>query len=46
MRFDKFTLKTQEIIQTSQQLAERFGGIGGQIFPLDNSHVLIMLSRG
>jgi len=24
MRFDKFTLKTQEIIQTSQQLAERF----------------------
>jgi ATP-dependent Clp protease ATP-binding subunit ClpB len=25
MRFDKFTLKGQEIIQTSQQLAERFG---------------------
>ena len=24
MRFDKFTLKTQEVIQTSQQLAERF----------------------
>ena len=24
MRFDKFTLKAQEIIQTSQQLAERF----------------------
>ncbi|UCF83541.1 MAG: ATP-dependent chaperone ClpB [Desulfobacteraceae bacterium] len=25
MRFDKFTLKGQEVIQTSQQLAERFG---------------------
>ena len=25
MRFDKFTLKAQEIIQNSQQLAERFG---------------------
>ena len=25
MRFDKFTLKTQELIQTAQQLAERFG---------------------
>ncbi len=25
MRFDKFTLKTQEIIQASQQLAEKFG---------------------
>ena len=24
MRFDKFTLKTQEVIQTSQQLAEKF----------------------
>ena len=24
MQFDKFTLKTQEVIQTSQQLAERF----------------------
>jgi ATP-dependent Clp protease ATP-binding subunit ClpB len=24
MRFDKFTLKSQEVIQTSQQLAERF----------------------
>ena len=24
MRFDKFTLKAQEVIQTSQQLAERF----------------------
>jgi ATP-dependent Clp protease ATP-binding subunit ClpB len=24
MRFDKFTLKAQEIVQTSQQLAERF----------------------
>ena len=24
MRFDKFTLKTQEVIQTAQQLAERF----------------------
>jgi len=25
MRFDKFTLKAQEVIQTAQQLAERFG---------------------
>ena len=25
MRFDKFTLKAQEIIQTAQQLAEKFG---------------------
>ncbi|MBL6968421.1 MAG: type VI secretion system ATPase TssH, partial [Desulfobacteraceae bacterium] len=25
MRFDKFTLKAQEVIQASQQLAERFG---------------------
>ena len=25
MRFDKFTLKAQEVIQTSQQLAEKFG---------------------
>jgi ATP-dependent Clp protease ATP-binding subunit ClpB len=25
MRFDKFTLKAQEVIQTSQQTAERFG---------------------
>ena len=25
MRFDKFTLKAQEVIQTSQQMAERFG---------------------
>ena len=25
MRFDKFTLKAQEIVQSSQQLAERFG---------------------
>jgi ATP-dependent Clp protease ATP-binding subunit ClpB len=25
MRFDKFTLKTQEIIQASQELAEKFG---------------------
>ena len=25
MRFDKFTLKAQEVIQTSQQIAERFG---------------------
>ena len=25
MRFDKFTLKTQEVIQASQQLAEKFG---------------------
>ena len=25
MRFDKFTLKAQEVIQDSQQLAERFG---------------------
>ncbi len=24
MRFDKFTLKAQEVIQTSQQLAEKF----------------------
>ena len=24
MRFDKFTLKAQEVIQTSQQLAERY----------------------
>jgi len=24
MRFDKFTLKAQEVIQASQQLAERF----------------------
>lgn len=25
MRFDKFTLKSQEAIQTSQQLAEKLG---------------------
>ncbi len=25
MQFDKLTLKTQEIIQASQQLAERYG---------------------
>ena len=25
MRFDKFTLKAQEVIQASQQLAEKFG---------------------
>ena len=25
MRFDKFTLKAQEIVQNSQQLADRFG---------------------
>ena len=25
MRFDKFTLKAQEVIQASQQLAERYG---------------------
>jgi ATP-dependent Clp protease ATP-binding subunit ClpB len=25
MRLDKLTLKAQEVIQTSQQLAERFG---------------------
>lgn len=25
MRFEKFTLKAQEVIETSQELAERFG---------------------
>ena len=25
MRFDKFTLKAQEVVQASQQLAEKFG---------------------
>ena len=29
MRFDKFTLKAQEVVQTSQQLAERY-----QVVPL------------